>query len=273
MSGIEAISGVLRPVSEAAASLLEKLLGEPCQLAGGILADQIYVWQWRNRISILHKAQAIVEKDQIAAKVLPPGFLLPLIDAAGNVDEDELQSLWAGLLASAIEDSSSCNKAFVETLRVLGPSDVKILRRLSVSPIVQASFDKVKEGVSLSDPSLGELLEEIGLMSSEDFWESVSRLQGIGLVNLTPNAGKPVYGEFPDPLFDSVTRMKVARRIRIRVTLARYGARLIQKSTRQDVSPVSVTDSWTHQSELTEMAVDANVAAMEAMRYEETDIE
>ena len=78
-----------------------------------MLADQLYMWQWQQRVNIFHRAEQVMEKDNIAAKMVPNSFLLPLIDAAGNIEGDELQDLWSNLIASALESNSSCQLSFV----------------------------------------------------------------------------------------------------------------------------------------------------------------
>jgi hypothetical protein len=111
--------GVAKPVVETGCKLIENLLGEPCKVAGAMLEDQLYAWQWQNRIRIAERANALLEKNHVARRVLPPGFLVPLLDAAGNVDDPNLQELWAQLVAAAVEKDENVHPMFVEALRSL----------------------------------------------------------------------------------------------------------------------------------------------------------
>lgn len=133
-SSIVAVAGkladVARPIAESGAQLIENLLGKPCAVAGDLLADQIYAWQWSNRIRIAHKAQEALDKQKVASKVLPPGFLLPLLDAAGNIDDESLQELWANLLASGVQDDTARHPAFIHTLKQMSPSDAEMFQHL-----------------------------------------------------------------------------------------------------------------------------------------------
>lgn len=127
---ISSLSGLAKPVVETGARLIESLLGKPCQVAGELVSEQLYAWQWANRCRIAAKAQAIMEKNGTAAKVLPKGFLLPLIEATGNVEDDDLQDLWAQLLASGAQDAEAQHPAFIETLRRMNAEDARSLREL-----------------------------------------------------------------------------------------------------------------------------------------------
>lgn len=106
----------LKPVVDVSARLLESLLGEPMKVAGGMLADQIYIWQLANRVRIVHKAKKMLEERKVDPRILPKGFLLPLLQAAGDAEEPSLQELWARLLANGVENARSCHPGFVDAL-------------------------------------------------------------------------------------------------------------------------------------------------------------
>ena len=74
-----------------------------------------------------------MEKDSTAAKVLPKGFLLPLIEAAGNVEDDSLEDLWAQLLASGAKDATAQHPAFIDALRRMNVEDARVLKELAQS--------------------------------------------------------------------------------------------------------------------------------------------
>lgn len=112
-----ALFAVNPELAKSAVGLIDKLLGKPCEVAGAMIADQLYFWQWKNRIKIAEKAQKILKQKEIAAKVLPAGFLVPLLDAAGNVEDETLQDMWASLLVSGVENDQHQHPAFVSILR------------------------------------------------------------------------------------------------------------------------------------------------------------
>lgn len=123
--------GLNPDLARTGATLIENLLGEPCKVAGSMLSDQIYFWQWKNRIRIAEKAQKILDEKKIAAKVIPPGFLIPLLEAAGNVEDETLQDMWASLLASSVESETSQHPAFVAVLSSLSIEEATLLDYLN----------------------------------------------------------------------------------------------------------------------------------------------
>jgi hypothetical protein len=112
-------------------ALLKDLFGKPLQVAGDMLADQIYWWQWENRIRIAHLAEGILAESEVARRVLPPGFLLPLLEACGDVDDASLQDLWAQLLASGVEDDRFQHPMNIDALRRMSGDDAHVLRLLA----------------------------------------------------------------------------------------------------------------------------------------------
>jgi hypothetical protein len=127
------------------ADLIETLLGKPCKVAGNLLADQIYVWQWTNRARAFARAREIIEKEKIPARVLPAGFLMPVLDEVGNVDSPELQELWARLIVSGLKDARHQHPAFAETLRRMSGEDARFIETYVITAAggagaVQARF-------------------------------------------------------------------------------------------------------------------------------------
>jgi len=118
---------VAKPVAEAASDLAQKLLGEPFEVAGSMLADKMYYWQCVNRIKVLEKLRTRLDKTGIPLESLPAGFLIPALEAAGNVEDDELQQLWASLLYNAIEERSSRSPMYLNVLRQLGAREARWL--------------------------------------------------------------------------------------------------------------------------------------------------
>jgi hypothetical protein len=58
-------------------------------------------------------------RSNVPERVLPPGFLLPLLDQAGNIDDESLNDMWASLLAAAVIDNSYAHPGFVTVLSQL----------------------------------------------------------------------------------------------------------------------------------------------------------
>jgi predicted transcriptional regulator len=122
----EALSKVLgRPV-DTACNLIEALLGEPFKIAGDALADHVRLWQWKNRLRIVDRAEEIMRQRGIHRRAVNPDFLLPFIRDCGDTSAETLQEAWARLLSAAVEDDSNEHIALVNTLRNLTASDVQV---------------------------------------------------------------------------------------------------------------------------------------------------
>jgi len=119
-----------QPIVEAGCKLLGDLLGTPCSIAGEMIGDALYSWQWRNRIRIVHSASEIMRKDSIASKVLPKGFLMPLLKKGGDIEEPSLQAMWAKLLVSGISDEKHQHPSFVRVLSELSAFDAHVLNEV-----------------------------------------------------------------------------------------------------------------------------------------------
>ena len=133
-----------KPVVDLGCQLIQDVLGKPLKVAGSMLVDQVYAWQWTNRISIARKAKQIMDDHGIAAQVLPPGFFVPLLIGAGDVGDPDLQELWAQLLASAVYDSIHQHPAYSRILQQLCRDEAVVLGRLrksSISVLELVDFD------------------------------------------------------------------------------------------------------------------------------------
>lgn len=98
LSLISAATGIAKSVTDTAGDLLKKMLGKPCAIAGEMIADELYLWQWKRRIAIVKRVSERLERDKIAARILPPDFLIPVLEAIGCVDDDDLCGFRANLI-------------------------------------------------------------------------------------------------------------------------------------------------------------------------------
>lgn len=165
-----AVSHAARPVVEKGVELIDSLLGKPCKVAGNLLADRIYTWQWTNRVRAFGRAKEILDAEQIPRQVLPTGFLLPVLDAVGNVEASELHELWARLIASALKDERHQHPAFRETLRYMSGEDARFLQEHVVDAVGGA----------------GNLKEDWEFQAPATEWPIVVRLDALGVVSAGP---------------------------------------------------------------------------------------
>ena len=160
--GTEIVKAIGRPI-ETACNLLEAVLGQPCEAVGGLLTDQIHAWQWKRRIAILEEAESILARKGIASRVLPPAFAIPFLRESGDSADENLQTAWANLLASAVESDQNCHIGFVHTLKQLSPADALVLAAMfELGPVPPSEqVDRLADATGLE--------REIVVMSFADF--------------------------------------------------------------------------------------------------------
>ncbi|MDB5171761.1 MAG: hypothetical protein JWO87_3018 [Phycisphaerales bacterium] len=179
------ILGIGEHIAACGCALIESLLGQPLEVSGAMVADEIYAWQLRQRLAVASRAARLLKEQDLAPRLLRKGFLLPFLDAAGNVDDPELQPLWARLLVSAVSCDYLQHPMLIETLRRMSREDVEVLRELAEPPARSrvATFDRPAD----QPQSQREL--------------AYARLHSLGLLApwVDPRAQQPLPGQGADP--------------------------------------------------------------------------
>lgn len=89
------------------------------------------ILDWERLVLLFHKVeQRLKEAGITQTKVPPPKIMLPLLEHATMEYEDDLHTMYANLLASALEPESEIDKKFVSVLSELSATDVRVLRRM-----------------------------------------------------------------------------------------------------------------------------------------------
>lgn len=122
---LEKAIDVAEPVVKKATKLLDSLLGGPLREAGALIGDEIHAIRCRRRISMIARTAEILEERKVEPKALPPGFVASVLEGAGNADDDELQELWAQLLASSVQKPESRHPLLVQALKAMTADDAK----------------------------------------------------------------------------------------------------------------------------------------------------
>ncbi|MEX0676237.1 MAG: Abi-alpha family protein [Pirellulales bacterium] len=127
-----------------------------------------------------------MDRDKIASRVLPPEFLLPLLELCGDVENHTLQELWAQLLASAVADDSNAHPSFVRVLSQFSASDAVVFEE------IRRTLDPTRDGaVSL------ERLSEITQLSARSIELICQNLVRVGVCEdgTTPPYPAPTRGQ------------------------------------------------------------------------------
>lgn len=165
------------------------VLGEPLKVASAMLADQIYYFRWENRMRFFARAQKRLAELKLDARTLPPEFAIPLLDAVGDVQNETLQDLWTGLLASAVESDKSQHPAFIRILKDLNADEARILRKIALGSSLRVYFRQQSgAGESISQRTNWHLCdadfaEEMGTRPKQSSFY-VEHLDQLGLIEL-----------------------------------------------------------------------------------------
>ena len=110
-----------------AADLIHRLTGPVCDDIGAMISDSMKPYRAKNFVSTLRKTERILREAGLPANAVPTRLLFPIVDASSIEDDDTLQEMWAGLLATASQETDSVSPSFLETLKQMTPQDARHL--------------------------------------------------------------------------------------------------------------------------------------------------
>ncbi|MYH32176.1 MAG: DUF4393 domain-containing protein [Gammaproteobacteria bacterium] len=121
-------------LSASAGKLIERLFGPASDEMGEYLAERLRQWRWRQ--DNFGKIAERYEREKTARgisddslKSLTEGEAYRLAEACSFEDDELVQELWAGLIASAMDPAKEAvsTRAFVEILKAIGPVEAGLL--------------------------------------------------------------------------------------------------------------------------------------------------
>ena len=119
-----------------AADLIHRLTGPVFDEFGAMLADKVRPYRAKNLVSTVQKTERILRDAGLPANAVPPRLLLPIIENCSIEDNETLQEMWAGLLASASQQTDSISPSFIETLKQLTPDEARYFEQIANNFIV-----------------------------------------------------------------------------------------------------------------------------------------
>ncbi|MDD4737120.1 MAG: Abi-alpha family protein [Kiritimatiellae bacterium] len=144
---------------------LARIMGEPIDSTCGMIGDALKFKRWERQLALIDKAERIANA-RLAGRppiLVPPKLVLPIFMQASIEDEEEIHTLYASLLASAMDPASDkVRSAYVAILQQVEPIDIHILNCMycQYSEIHEATVSKYK-GKSWFDPDLPPTIEPI----------------------------------------------------------------------------------------------------------------
>ena len=141
---------ILKPIAgsvEHLTGLLEKLAGPAAQEVGLMLGERLRAYRLKNLGTVAQKMERKLCDAGLPVNAVPPRLLLPIIENSSIEDNDSLQELWAGLLATASHQTDSVSPAFVETLKQLTPDEARHLKHIYDSLLAAMPSHLLKLGM------------------------------------------------------------------------------------------------------------------------------
>ncbi len=182
-----------------------KFIDGPLEKASGIVEDHLRYVRWERQIRLTNRVEKFLQERGLDAptRAVPIKVAIPLFQAAWVEENDELQDMWARLLASAADARSDVEvtRGLVSVLQDLGPMEARVLESIydappELSPNGVVTTECLPEGHKLpgkSENSDAKLpreevqialwhLKRLGCIDSAGTWDSIT---GIARVRLT----------------------------------------------------------------------------------------
>jgi hypothetical protein len=110
-------------------------VADPLRELVGMATDTFKVTRFKRQIRLVEQVQAFLRERGLEApsRTIPLSFTVPLIEYASLEEDDELQDIWARMLANAGDAASGTERrtAFINMLRDMTAFDVMMLAKIA----------------------------------------------------------------------------------------------------------------------------------------------
>lgn len=194
--------------TEKLSGFVSRIIHEPLDSVVSIINDRLRFMRWERQVRLVDRYYAIVETRRIKPplRIAPPKIALPIIENASLEENDELQDLWANLLASAVDPQfkAPIRSAYIDIIKQLEVIDVRILN------LLYEDYRKECEDYARKVPETTWLLHcrERGMsrrgiaitlnINGEEYLEAVDNLVRLRCVELTLKVRKYKLSSKPD---------------------------------------------------------------------------
>ncbi len=159
------------------ADLINRLAGPLADECGMMLGDTARVFRIKNWVRTVEKTERILKDAGLPPKAVPSRLFLPITEACSVEDNETLQEMWAGLLATSSQRADTVSPSFVETLKQLTPVEARYLGTMYDSEkaahpnwkrdFIPISYHSLTERGGLPDGVTADTLERLGFIRRE----------------------------------------------------------------------------------------------------------
>lgn len=166
------LDAALAPVRDT----FNRLLGPVADELGGILADPVRVFRFRQSVRLLEKVKRLAEEAGFELNAVPLKSLLPILENASTEDDEDLHDRWANLLANAARElgDQRIYATFADILRLLTPDQARL-----VDVIHEISFAEIEGVRVLLGGEWNPLIATTDRATLASLWLRANELYGI----------------------------------------------------------------------------------------------
>lgn len=139
----ETIEALYRPVE----SIVKTLAGPAAEEIGLSFRDSVQVWRFKRQVRLFERVKQFCAEAGIKPQAVKLPFLFDVVERASLEEDDDLQDMWAALLANEADPrrESLMSSAFPEVLRQLSKAEAGYLYQL----------DRATSGAPVPRPNQG----------------------------------------------------------------------------------------------------------------------
>ena len=187
--GIKPIGNAVEKTTEksldGASAFLSRICLPAAEEFGLLLQDKVKNWRAKNTEKVLHQAEEILKSKNTQEVKAHPLIVWKTLENASWCSNDELQSMWSGLLASSCDEKGEddSNLIFINLLAQLTNTQSKIINY----GCENSSFALNTLNLVVSKPyeiTLEELQKITNIISIEQLDRELDTLRHLGLLNI-----------------------------------------------------------------------------------------
>jgi hypothetical protein len=152
-----------------AADLLHRLAGPMADEFGAIFGDKVRVYRVKNLVNTMQKTERILSNAGLQPNAVPPRLLLPIIENSSVEDNETLQEMWAGLLATTSQETETVSPSFIETLKQLTPQEARHLEHVVRRTIQMYKRPRLTPGTNVTPYAFTKAWDAPSGVSSETY--------------------------------------------------------------------------------------------------------
>lgn len=118
-----------KSVTKTITSFIDKIITPTFEEVGGLIADQIRFFRYKNQVTILLKAERFHKSKGINPKQIPVKTLASFMEGASLEENQSMQEKWAALLANATDPDNNFtgHLTLIQLLNQLTPDEAEVL--------------------------------------------------------------------------------------------------------------------------------------------------